>query len=346
MIALSQLTEAGGCGCKISPKILSEIISTTKIGGNGTDLLTGNYNYDDAAVLKLSKTKSLVFTDDFITPIVDDPFEYGKIAAANALSDIYAMGGIPKLALSVLGWPIENVSAKHAKRVLEGAKSVCDMAGVSLAGGHTIKNPQPIFGLSVIGFANTRNLKLNSGAKANDLIYLTKPLGTGIYSTAAKLNKITAKDRAEMMSVVTALNSIGTAIGRLSYVNSMTDVTGFGLIGSLTEICNASNLNAELSFTNIKLLKNVGHYFEQGIITSGGKRNWESYESYVEHSDLFNRAILTDPQTNGGLLVMINDKYRLSFEGFLKRNGLEGFSKPVGVMRSKLKNSKKIISIQ
>jgi selenide,water dikinase len=345
-INLTQFTDAGGCGCKISPKTLSEIIQTVKLKSDDKNLLAGNYYNDDAAVIKISKTKALVFTDDFFTPIVDDPFYFGKIAACNALSDVYAMGASPLIALSILGWTVEKIPAKYARKVLEGARAVCESIGVSLAGGHSINNPQPIFGLSVIGQINPKYLKLNASAKNNDILYLTKPLGSGIYSTALKQNKISSRDKSEMIKVMTTLNSIGVKIGKLNYVNSMTDITGFGLFGHLIELCKASKLSAEITFDNIPLLRNIRGYYESGIITSGGKRNWDSYKSLVGATDDFKRIILSDPQTNGGLLVTVNEKHKNLFESFLNRNNLQQFSKPIGILKTNSTNSKKIISVK
>lgn len=345
MINLTRFTDSGGCGCKISPRILSEIIKTIKIQADEKSILVGNYYNDDAAVIQINKKKALVFTDDFFTPIVDDPFYFGKIAACNALSDIYAMGAKPQVALSILGWPVEKIQAKYARQVLEGAKSICDKAGVSLAGGHSINNPQPIFGLSVIGQINPKYLKLNTSAKENDILYLTKPLGSGIYSTALKLDKITDNDKIEMIKVMTTLNSIGIKIAKLNYVNSMTDITGFGLFGHLIELCKASKLSAEISFENIQLLKNIMAYWKNGIITSGGKRNWEGYKSLIGATNDFRKSILSDPQTNGGLLITINENYKSHFESFLKTNNLQKFSKPIGILKRTSINSKKIITI-
>lgn len=345
-INLTQFTDAGGCGCKISPKTLSEIIQTVKLKSDEKNLLAGNYYNDDAAVIKISKTKALVFTDDFFTPIVDDPFYFGKIAACNALSDIYAMGASPLVALSILGWTIEKIPSKYARKVLEGARSVCESVGVSLAGGHSINNPQPIFGLSVIGQLNPKYLKLNASAKNNDILYLTKPLGSGIYSTALKQNKIRSSDKSEMIKVMTTLNSIGVEIGKLNYVNSMTDITGFGLLGHLIELCKASKLSAEITFDNVPLLRNIRSYYESGIITSGGKRNWDSYKSLVRATDDFKRIILSDPQTNGGLLITVNEKHKGHFESFLKRNNLQQFSEPIGILKTNTTNSKKLISVK
>jgi len=345
-INLTEFTDAGGCGCKISPKTLSEIIQTVKLKSDRKNLLAGNYYNDDAAVIKISKTKAIVFTDDFFTPIVDDPFYFGKIAACNALSDIYAMGGTPKVALSILGFPVDKIPTKFVRQILEGARSVCDTVNVSLAGGHSINNPQPIFGLSVIGMINPKHLKLNASAKNNDLVYLTKPLGTGIYSTALKQNKISRSDKAEMINVMSTLNVIGLKIAKLNYVNSMTDITGFGLFGHLIELCKASNLTAEINFADIQLLKNLKKYFESGIITSGGKRNWESFKSLIEVKDDFKKSILSDPQTNGGLLVTINPNFKRHFESFLKHNNLQEFSTPIGVLKTHSINSKKIIAVK
>lgn len=344
-IRLTDFTDAGGCGCKISPQYLHELLKTIKIRANKNNLLAGNYHNDDAAVMSMNKNQSLVFTDDFFTPVVDDPYYFGKIAACNAVSDIYAMGAIPKIALSILGWPVNEIPIQYARLVLKGAKSICDKINVPLAGGHSIINPQPVFGLSVVGFINPRHLKLNTSAKQGDLLYLTKPIGTGIYSTANKLNKITASDKKEMINTMTILNSIGIELSRRRYINAVTDVTGFGLLGHLLEICNASKVQAELWFDNVRILKNFKKYWDEGIITSGGKRNWKSYESAVSLDDNFKIAVLTDPQTNGGLLVTVNEKNQKKFETFLCDNGMAPYSSPVGVLKSWSKKTKTIITI-
>jgi selenide,water dikinase len=344
-INLTQFTDAGGCGCKISPGVLAEIIQTTKFKPDEKKLLVANYHNDDAAVFKISKSKALVFTDDFFTPIIDDPFSYGKIAACNALSDVYAMGASPFIALSILGWPVEKIPVQYAREVLEGAKSICDSVGVFLSGGHSINNPQPIFGLSVVGQIRPQYLKLNSTAKSADLVYLTKRLGTGVYSTALKLNKISGSDKKEMIKIMCSLNVLGIKIAKLGYVNAMTDVSGFGLFGHLIEICQASNLSADILFKNVQLLENARKYIENGIASAGGRRNWESYKSLIGKTDDFVRTILTDPQTNGGLLITIDQNHQNDFESFLNRNNLSDFSKPIAVLKT-AGNGSELIALQ
>lgn len=344
-INLTQYTDAGGCGCKIAPNILAQIIDSCKIGPESEMVLVGNYFNDDAAVIKLDEMHSLVFTDDFFTPIVDDPYSFGKIAAANALSDIFAMGGTAIAALSILGWPVDVINVRHAKRVMQGAKSVCDSLGIPLAGGHSINNPQPIFGLSVIGKINSKNLKQNNAAKPGDLLYLTKPLGSGIYSTSLKLGIISPKDKREMLEVMGRLNNIGTQIGQLSYVNSMTDITGFGLVGHLIEICKASKVSAELNFQNIKLLTSLKEYIDLGIVTSGGKRNQKNFKKMTESNSTFQDIVLNDPQTNGGLLVSVKPSHKSTFESFLVKNYLEKYIEPIGLLKPQQSN-KKIITVR
>lgn len=341
-IRLTQLSDAGGCGCKIPPDMLSDLLQDVLFKPESNNIIAGNDNNEDAAVVKLSDSEAIIFSNDFFTPIVDDPYDFGKIASCNALSDIYAMGGIPKFALSILGFPKNTISSKIVNQVLKGAKDICNSVGISLVGGHSINNPQPIFGLSVVGFINPQHVKLNSTGKSNDLLYLTKPIGTGIYSTALKKGMLKDDDLEDALNIMSTLNSIGTKIAGLSYVNSLTDVSGYGLIGHLYELCNSSGLQAALDFSIIPVLKNVDYYFQKGIITSGGKRNLKFYKPFISYNNPFKGAVLCDPQTNGGLLVTVNPNFQNEFEYFLKNNHLNDFAKPIGRLNSHSKSAKTI----
>lgn len=345
MIDLTQFTDAGGCGCKISPDKLKEILDGVRASSKWRNLLVGNFHNDDAAVYRLTSKKSLVFTDDFFTPVIDDPYLFGKIASANAVSDIFAMGGKPIVALSILGWPVDVIPLQYAKEVMAGAKSICDQLNIAIAGGHSINNPQPLFGLSVLGIANPKFVKQNSAAKQNDLLYLTKPIGSGIYSTALKRKLITSADKDEMVSVMCTLNSIGRKIAKLDFVHAMTDITGFGLLGHVNEICSASGLAADIFFDKIRLLKHLHHYFDQGIITSGGSRNWENLQSITEETNAFKKVVLSDPQTNGGLLVTVDPAFQSGFETFLMRHDLIDHTAPIGILKPKPNNLCRTINV-
>jgi len=326
---MTSLTKAGGCGCKISPKALKEILKY-KRGITSNNLIVGNEDFDDAAVYQIKDDLAIVSTVDFFSPIVDDPFIYGEIAAANAISDVYAMGGRPFLALSVLGIPSDLVAPNTAAEIIEGAINTCNKAGVILAGGHTIENPQPIFGLVVNGSIEISNIKRNNQAKIGNILYLTKPLGVGILSTAIKIGKIKPEDYENAISNMTKLNSIGAELSKFKFVTSMTDVTGYGLLGHLIEICKASCVSAKLFASKIPVLPNVENYISEGIITSGGKRNWNSYGHQVIGSNEIENWLYSDPQTNGGLLICVDDNFRQLFEEILTDFGLKSFANPIG----------------
>ena len=306
-VRLTQFSHGGGCGCKIAPAVLEQILSKVSPGLAPSQLLVGIETSDDAAVYQLNADQALVATTDFFMPIVDDPFDFGCIAATNALSDVYAMGGWPLLALAVVGMPVSKLPLETIKRILEGGESICAKARIPIAGGHTIDSVEPIYGLVAIGLVHPDNLKRNSGARAGDKLILGKRLGVGFYSAALKKGLLSSPCYASMIASTTQLNTPGRALGCLAGVHAMTDVTGFGLLGHLVEICKASNVAAVVDFAALPLLSNVLDYGAKGCITGASGRNWASYGEHValpkkNFSDL-ERALLTDPQTSGGLLV-------------------------------------------
>lgn len=308
-VRLTQYAKGAGCGCKISPAVLQQILSNTRTPNLQGDLLVGNAGNDDAAAYDLKNGTALIATADFFMPVVDDAFTFGKIAAANALSDVYAMGGKPVLALAILGWPIDKLEAELAARVLDGAREICTEAGISIAGGHTIESAEPFFGLSVNGLVPLPHLKQNNAAQAGDLIVLTKPLGTGILTTAMKRSKLLDQHIEALIQNMAALNKFGEVLGTQTAVSAMTDITGFGLAGHLLEVCEGSGLSAEINFSALPLLDGVLEYIQQGILPDATYRNWNAYGDKLEIHPSLNAmncfGILPDPQTNGGLMVAI-----------------------------------------
>ena len=304
-IKLTQYSHGAGCGCKISPAILDQILHSTTPKVPDPRLLVGNDKRDDAAVLDLGNGTALISTTDFFMPIVDDAFDFGRIASANAISDVYAMGGKPVLAIAILGWPIDKLPAETARQVLEGARAICAEAGISLAGGHSIDCPEPVFGLAVNGIIPINQLKQNSTATDNCLLYLTKPLGVGILSTAQKKGLLKSEDAAIALQSMVTLNKPGEAFGKIAAVKAMTDVTGFGLLGHLTEMCEGSGLSATIVFEKVPVIQGIQNYLQQGCIPGGTGRNWHSYGQKISALTDEQRYILADPQTSGGLLVAV-----------------------------------------
>ena len=276
---------------------------------------------DDAAVLDLGNGTALISTTDFFMPIVDDPFDFGRIAAANAISDVYAMGGKPILSIAILGWPISKLAPEVAQSVLEGARSICLEAGITLAGGHSIDCPEPVFGLSVNGIVPIENLKQNSKAIANCRLYLTKPLGVGALSTAQKKGVLLPKDAAIALKSMTSLNKWGAKFGEMKGIKAMTDVTGFGLLGHLSEMCEGSQLSAVVEFDKVPIIPSLPDYLQQGCIPGGTNRNWESYGHKIGPISEFQKQVLADPQTSGGLMVAVSEDFIPEFEQTMKDNG-------------------------
>ncbi|MSQ78546.1 MAG: selenide, water dikinase SelD [Flavobacteriaceae bacterium] len=338
-IKLTSLTKGAGCGCKIAPALLEEVLHGLE-QGSFPKLLVGNGQKDDAAVYDLGNGKSLISTVDFFTPVVDDPFVYGQIAAANSLSDVYAMGGKPLLALAVMGFPTEVMNAKTARAIMDGGISKCKEAGIPLAGGHTIESPEPFFGLCVNGLLENVNLKKNGGAKEGDLIFLTKPIGSGILNTAIKRNLIEDSDYSFHIENMLRLNSLGAELAQLPCVNAMTDVTGFALLGHLCEMAEASGLSAELDFAAVPFYPNLEKYLAANCIPDNCYRNWNGYEKKVDGlTNMKAFQLLNDPQTNGGLMVAVGAESLDSFSALIRDSGLrEEYCRPIGRFISKKEN--------
>ncbi len=329
---LTQFSHGAGCGCKISPRVLDEILASNLTVPGTERLLVGNDAKDDAAAYDLGDGTALLSTTDFFMPIVDDAFDFGRIASANAISDVYAMGGRPILALGILGWPIEKLPASVARRVLEGARHLCAEAGVLLAGGHSIDSPEPIFGLAVNGVAPIANLKRNNGARPGDRLYLTKPLGAGILTTAEKKGLLREADRGLAARNMLKLNSAGLRFGELSGVHALTDVTGFGLLGHLAEMCAASGVSAELEFAAVPQLTDLDFYLKLNSVPGGTGRNFDSYGAKIGPLEPEQRSVLCDPQTSGGLLVSVGPDAAPEFEQVLAELNLAEFASPIGVV--------------
>jgi len=303
---LTSLSHGGGCGCKIAPGVLSEILKNVPQLPFPKELLIGIETSDDAAVYQINESQAIVATTDFFMPIVDDPFDFGKIAATNAISDIYAMGGTPLFALALVGMPIKVLSNKTIARILEGGAEACRSAGIPIAGGHTIDSVEPIYGLVAIGIVDPKRVKSNASAKPGDVLILGKPLGVGILSAALKKDVLGPDSYQEMISNTTKLNSAGPDLAKVSGVHALTDVTGFGLAGHTLELARGSSCTAHIDWDQVPLLSNVQNLAEQGIITGASDRNWLSYGDAISLPKGFSaaqRALLTDPQTSGGLLV-------------------------------------------
>ncbi len=327
-IRLTQFSHGGGCGCKIAPSVLREILSDTPFSSHLAaaypDLLVGIEHGDDAAVYRLNDEQAIVATTDFFMPIVDDPYEFGRIAATNALSDVYAMGGRPLFALAIVGMPIGKLPNKVIRQILAGGESVCKAAGIPIAGGHSIDAPEPIYGLVGIGVVDPRRVKQNSGGEAGDLLILGKPLGVGIYSAALKKNLLRPDQYAAMIAATTQLNTPGADLAATAGVHAMTDITGFGLLGHLLEITRASKLAARVELARLPMFPGVGELAKDGHITGASERNWASYGSEVQLADGiadWQRALLTDPQTSGGLLVSCTPESRDAVLEIFNRHG-------------------------
>jgi selenide,water dikinase len=291
-------------------------------------LLVGNETKDDAAVYDIGDGTCVVSTTDFFMPIVDDAFTFGSIASVNAISDVYAMGGEPFMAIAILGWPINKLPTEVAKAVLEGSRKVCAEAGIPLAGGHSIDCPEPVFGLAVTGKLKKEHLKRNDTAKLGSLLYLTKPIGIGIATTAQKKGIVKPEHLQKVVDTMLTLNKLGADFGKLPYVNAMTDVTGFGLLGHLTEVCEGSGLSAEIDFDKVPKFDFLDEYLQQKSVPGGTQRNWDSYGSKIGSLTDFQKSILADPQTSGGLLVSIDEAKQVEFEAFLSKKGIS--LKPFG----------------
>jgi selenide,water dikinase len=332
-IKLTQYTKGGGCGCKLAPIALSEILASHQVGKEVSQLLVGNDSRDDAAVYQIDEKNAIISTTDFFMPIVDDAFSFGEIAAANAISDVYAMGGKPIFALAVLGWPLATIPASVATQVMEGARKTCAKAGIVIAGGHSIESQDPIFGLVVNGMVTIENLKRNDTAKEGDLLLLTKPIGVGILATAQKKELITEQDLTKLLNQLTTINKVGELLGKIEGVHAMTDVTGFGLLGHLHEMMEGSELQACISYEKIPILEEARTYIAQKAIPDATSRNWNAYSKEVKFETGVNVMeafqLLPDPQTNGGLLIAVAPDAVQEVQTILKEAGIE-LVEPIG----------------
>ncbi|CNK00029.1 selenophosphate synthetase [Yersinia mollaretii] len=321
-IRLTQYSHGAGCGCKISPKVLDKILHSEQQKFLDPRLLVGNETRDDAAVYDIGSGVGIISTTDFFMPIVDDPFDFGRIAATNAISDIYAMGGKPIMAIAILGWPIDKLAPEIAQQVIEGGRFVCQQAGISLAGGHSIDAPEPIFGLAVTGIVSTEQVKKNSAAKAGCKLFLTKPLGIGILTTAEKRSRLRPEHQGVATETMCQLNKSGADFAHISGVTAMTDVTGFGLLGHLSEICQGSGVQATLHFSAIPRLAAVEEYIAEGCVPGGTERNFDSYGHLIGKMSDLQKKLLCDPQTSGGLLLAVLPEAEADVQAIAAQHGL------------------------
>ncbi|MFG0807455.1 selenide, water dikinase SelD [Pseudomonas fluvialis] len=321
-IRLTQYSHGAGCGCKISPKVLEVILAGSGAQNLDPKLWVGNASRDDAAVYALDEERGVVSTTDFFMPIVDDPYDFGRIAATNAISDIYAMGGDPLMAIAILGWPVNVLPAEVAREVIRGGRAVCDAAGIPLAGGHSIDAPEPIFGLAVTGVVEKKHMKRNDTASAGCKLYLTKPLGIGILTTAEKKAKLREQDVGLARDWMCTLNKPGARFGKLAGVTAMTDVTGFGLLGHLVEMADGANLTAQLDYAAVPRLPGVDYYLAEGCVPGGTLRNFDSYGEKIAPISEQQRDLLCDPQTSGGLLIAVSAEGEAEFLAVAAELGL------------------------
>lgn len=333
-LRLTQYSRGAGCGCKIAPRVLDEILKDSLALPDNKHLLVGNHTRDDAAVYDIGNSMALISTADFFMPIVDDAFDFGRIAAANAISDVYAMGGKPLMAIAILGWPVEKLPVEAAQKIIEGGRAICTEAGIALAGGHSIDSPEPIFGLAVTGMVPIKNLKKNNTAEAGNLLFLTKSLGVGILSTAQKKGLLKEEHLPVMIEQMTALNKTGEDLGRIKAVTAMTDVTGFGLLGHLIEMAEGSGLGAEVYYNKLPVAAGVREYIAQKIFPDATTRNWKHYGEKIKFEKGINVmeafTLLPDPQTNGGLLVSVREDNVAEIKEAFVKNGLFDFTEPIG----------------
>ncbi len=345
-IKLTQYSHGAGCGCKIAPKVLDQILNGLGEQSHFPNLMVGNEGRDDAAVMDIGGGMAIISTTDFFMPIVDDAFDFGRIAAANSISDVYAMGGKPLMAVAVLGWPVEKLPIELASRVLEGGRSICREAGIPLAGGHSIDSPEPIFGLAVTGLVQHEFLKKNNTAQVGDWLFLTKPLGVGVLSTAQKRGALRPEHQPLMIESMAKLNRVGELLATLPGVTAMTDVTGFGLLGHLVEMADGSGLSAEIFYEKLPVLEGVRGYIAQRIFPDATTRNWSSFGERISFGTGVNVleafTLLPDPQTNGGLLFSVNNESLEEVKLLLTANGLSQFVEPIGRI---VKRGEKVVSV-
>ncbi|WP_289993543.1 selenide, water dikinase SelD [Photorhabdus laumondii] len=322
-VRLTQYSHGAGCGCKISPKVLETILHSEQEKFLDPYLLVGNETRDDAAVYDIGNGTGIISTTDFFMPIVDDPFDFGRIAATNAISDIYAMGGKPIMAIAILGWPIDKLAPEIARKVIEGGRAACKEAGIVLAGGHSIDAPEPIFGLAVTGIVNIDRVKQNSAAKAGSQLFLTKPLGIGVLTTAEKKGLLLPEHQGIAIETMCRLNKLGMDFAEVAGITAMTDVTGFGLLGHLSEICAGSGVQATLHFAKVPKLPEVESYIAKGCVPGGTGRNFDSYGHLIGEMTELQRKLLCDPQTSGGLLLAVLPEAMDEVKAIARCHGIE-----------------------
>ena len=332
IVKLTEYSHGAGCGCKIAPQILDDILQTSLNLPSFPNLVVGNSTKDDAAVIDLGNGEGIISTTDFFMPIVDDPFDFGRIAATNAISDIYAMGGTPLMAIAILGWPVNILPPEIAAKVVDGGRQACADAGIPLAGGHSIDAPEPIFGLAVTGHVALSRLKRNDQARAGSYLYLTKPLGVGILTTAQKKKCLKDEHSHIARDAMCTLNKLGSELARLDSVSAITDVTGFGLLGHLLEICEASHVRATIDIDRLPLLPHVDSYRQLGCIPGGTLRNYDSYYQKAAPISEDQKQILCDPQTSGGLLVAVDKAGNKDFLDMINQTELS--LEPIGELTS------------
>lgn len=337
-VRLTKYSHGAGCGCKISPQLLEKILQSSFTMPDNHKLLVGNHSKDDAAVYEIGNDQCIISTTDFFMPIVDDPYNFGRIAAANAISDVYAMGGKPILAIAILGWPIQTLSPEVASRVIEGGRSICIEAGIPLAGGHSIDSPEPIFGLAVNGLIQKQQIKQNNTAKEGDVLFLTKKLGVGILTTAEKKGILKHQHEQIAAAQMMQLNKVGERLGQMPEINAMTDVTGFGLLGHLIEMAEGSGLSAHLSLSAVpRITPDLDDYIHAGSVPGGTHRNLASYgDKCTINTDCdLAKFLLADPQTSGGLLIAVKPEAVEALKNILLEFGLADFVQPIGTIVKK-----------
>ncbi len=342
-IRLTEYSHGAGCGCKISPKVLDKILVSQLNLPDSPNLLVGNSSKDDAAAYDIGNDQVVLSTTDFFMPIVDDPFDFGRIAATNAISDIYAMGGKPLMAIAILGWPIDKLAPEVAQQVVDGGRQACADAGIPLAGGHSIDAPEPIFGLAVTGLTTKSALKQNNQAQAGDLLYLTKPLGIGILTTAQKKKILKPEHTHLARDIMCQMNTIGAQASQLDGVNAITDVTGFGLMGHLLEVCEGSGVNANVTLANAPVIPEAAEYLAQGAIPGGTLRNQDSYGHKLAEMPQDVKNLLCDPQTSGGLLIAVNPAQSAALEALLADAGVH--SSVIGQLVESTDSSAPFVSV-
>ncbi|ALO47647.1 selenide, water dikinase SelD [Pseudohongiella spirulinae] len=342
-VRLTAYSHGAGCGCKIAPAVLDRILATQRQFAADPALLVGNSSKDDAAAYDIGNGQVILSTTDFFMPIADDPFDFGRIAATNAISDIYAMGGRPLMAIAILGWPINVLSAEVAGQVVDGGRQACSDAGIVLAGGHSIDCPEPVFGLAVTGLVDKAKLKQNNTAQTGDLLYLSKPLGVGVLTTAQKQGKLKPEHSTLARDVMCQLNRAGMALADVPGVTAITDVTGFGLMGHLVEMCEGSGVDAELDIDAVPALAPIADYIALGCIPGGTGRNFDSYGSKLASITDAQKALLCDPQTSGGLLIAVRPDAAAAVEQLLAAHGVApALIHPIGELSATRKEAVRV----